>query len=196
MISDHVIGLTGGMGCGKSLVSRMLAERGMIIVDADQITRMVHQDPTICHQLVTAFGAEVVDDPDCDHPVVNRKTLGQMAFSSAYHLKKLNEIMQPALLTAVKQIIGAESGQIVLDAALLFESGWNQLVDKTVVVLSPMDLRVRRIHERDGLSPEQIYARMDAQMRDTDRVLKADYLLYNVGTIEMLRKQVECLFGA
>lgn len=191
--SVHVFGLTGGMGSGKSVVSGMLAKHGLKIVDADQITRMVHQDPDVHSQLVEAFGQEIICDRETPHSSINRAVLGKIAFSSPENLNQLNAIMQPALASRVESVLCKESGLVVLDAPLLFEANWDRFAEQTITVVCPMELRIQRIHARDGLPQEQIQARIQAQMSDAQRIYRSDYLIYNVGTLTQLQRQVDRL---
>ena len=185
-----ILGLTGGIGSGKSTVSRLLASHGFEIIDADLLTRRVHRDPAVCAELAQCFGADVIDTTG-NTVCVNRPKLAAIVFNSADALSKLNNIMQPALYRALQQKIECCKGNAVLDAALLFEAGWDKLVSQTIVVLCPIETRIQRIVERDHLPIEQIRARIAAQMDDSERIKRADYLIYNVGNIEMAENQVQ-----
>ena len=187
----HAIGLTGGIGSGKSLIDSILTEHGLNVIDADQLARKLHHDPDICTQLVNAFGNDVVDSA---LKSVIRPALAKAAFANKESLKTLNRIMHPAMKRLIQDEVNNSNDRIVLDAAILFEAGWQELVDATVAVICPLDIRIKRIHVRDGLSQEQIESRILAQMTDLERIAHADYLIYNVGTVELLRRQVNRIF--
>lgn len=188
------IGLTGGIGCGKSTVSRFAQAMGYEVVDADKLTREVHKTAEVCDRLVAYFGSEVVAISG-DERVVDRRVLGQMVFSSEENRRILNEIMQPALLSAACRRLDGAKGPVILDAALLFEAGWDKLVDKTVVILCPMAERMGRIMRRDGLDKEDVLRRISSQMSDIERVARADCLIYNVGDLDLLSMQVKHVFS-
>ncbi len=187
------IGLTGGIGCGKSTVSRLAKSMGYEIIDADKLTREVHKTAEVCDRLEAYFGPEVVAIRG-EQRVIDRRVLGRMVFSSDENRCVLNEIMQPALLSAAKSRLHDARGPVILDAALLFEAGWDRLVDKTVVVLCPMAVRVERIMRRDGLGEEAVLRRISSQMSDIERVARADCLIYNVDDLDLLSKQVKHVF--
>ena len=193
MISGRVIGLTGGIGSGKSTVSAILAQRGFTVMDADGITREVHRDPDMCSKLEDMFGPNVIDRSDPDHPVVNRICLAQIVFSSEEKRSWLNRCMLPAMYDRVLTGIKSTPGRVVLDAALLFEAGWDSLVEYTIVVMCPMNTRISRIQSRDGLPLSQIYRRISSQMTDSERIQRADYIIYNVGTPDCIKRQLDHL---
>lgn len=189
-----IIGLTGGMGCGKSTVCDLLSQCGLDIIDADQLTRQVHHDPEVCREFARIFGQKVIDFID-GSPVVNRSEISKIIFSSRIFLDQFNDIMKSAMQDLIEQSINRCEHRVILDAALLFEANWQTFVDTTVAVLCPMDLRIQRILNRDGLPVSQIKARILAQINDDERIQRADYLIYNVGTREMLEFQVKRLFS-
>ncbi len=184
------LGLTGGIGSGKSTVSAMLAEAQFEIVDADLITRDVHQDPDVISALVAVFGREILDESQ-EKPCIVRSELGKRAFSSSSSVAQLNRIMHPALFRAAAWRMAHAQKPVVLDAALLFEAGWHKLVDQTLVVLCPRNVRIQRVMQRDGLSKADIESRMSAQMSDLDRCRFADFTIYNTGSLEQLRYQMQ-----
>ena len=184
-----IIGLTGGIGSGKSAASRFFAANGFDIIDADQMTRRLHHDPGVCAKLAQLFGSQVLDHSS-DHVCVNRHQLAAIVFASKDALDALNQVMQPALYQALMHAIESSINDIVLDAALLFEAGWNKLADRTIVVLSSVQNRIQRVTMRDNLNESQIRARMNAQISDAQRILLADYILYNTADLLSLKQQV------
>ena len=190
----NIIGLTGGMGCGKSTVSGFLKNMGFPVIDADLLTRRVHRDPAVCRKILECFGGQaIVDTPE--GPVVQRGELAKLAFSSEESRQMLNQIMQPALYIEAQNAIERASKPCILDAPLLFEARWDVLTDWNVVVLCPLDVRIQRIQARDQLPERQILARIQAQMTDEQRSRRADSIIYNTSTLESLRRQTEHIFS-
>lgn len=184
------LGLTGGIGSGKSTVSAMLSEAGFEVVDADFITREVHQQPDVIASLVAEFGRGILDTT-CESPRIVRSALAKCAFSSSASVAALNRIMHPALHRAAEYRLCHAQKPVVLDAALLFEAGWDKLVDVTMVVLCSREVRMERVIERDGLSRSQIESRMASQMSDAERCRLADIIIYNTGSLEQLCHQMQ-----
>ena len=184
------IGLTGGIGSGKSAVSRILYKQfGFTIIDADLLTleayRMVQPD------LVGAFGDGILDELQC----IDKKRLSRIVFGHPEHLCKLNAIMHPAMTALAQKKITQSDDPIILDAALLFEAGWQSLVQKTIVVTAPIKTRIQRICQRDGVSPEYAAMRIASQMPDAERLRKADIVIYNISSLKDLKLQCLHIFG-
>ena len=184
-----VFGLTGGIGSGKSTVSRFFSARGFEIIDADLMTRKLHHDPDICASLARLFGPDVLDHSS-NHTSVNRQILADIVFHSQDALTALNRLMQPALYRALQATLTNCSQNVVLDAALLFEAGWHQLVHQSIVVICPLPLRIERIKRRNGLNESQIHSRIAAQMSDADRLKLADHIIFNTHDLDALEHQV------
>lgn len=183
------IGLTGGMGSGKTTVSRWMKARGISVIDVDALTREVHGRAEICAQLRAAFGDGIFEG-DSGAMILSRKRLGEIAFCCEENRERLNAIMHPALKRAAMEALSTPR-PVVLDAPLLFEAGWETLVDVVVVVMSAESARLERIAARDGLTREQIRARFAGQITDEERRRRADFLVYNVGDLSMLSRQVD-----
>lgn len=189
-----ITGLTGGIGSGKSTVSAQLGMMGYDIVDADLLTRLVQRDATVCAAIASAFGASVMErvgGVEC----ISRKALGARVFGDDDAMGVLNRIMRPALRQAAQAAIESSSGPVILDAALLYEAGWEDLVDRVVVVVSQEGERARRVAARDGMDLADVRRRMARQMTDAERVRRADSIIYNVGSFELLSAQVRRIFG-
>lgn len=190
----RVLGLTGGMGSGKSTVSRILRELGWRLVDADEVTRALHGDCEICRAIERAFGEDAILFED-GRTMVNRRVLAQRAFASPEAVSQLNAIMRPALEREVRLRLASAPGRVVLDAALLFEAGWETWCDASVVVVCPESWRVVRICVRDGVDAEAARARLRHQMRDDERLRRADLIFYNTGSAARLERQVKRVFA-
>ncbi|OGN87258.1 MAG: dephospho-CoA kinase [Chloroflexi bacterium RBG_13_46_9] len=186
-----VVGLTGGMGSGKSTASQIMAELGAVIIDADKVGHEAYQANTKTWQdVVAAFGNQVVAQDGS----IDRKKLGAIVFGNPEQLERLNRIVHPRMFEMMKERIEQYRQQgikvVVLDAAILFEANWTPLVDMIWVVIASETVVVARAVARTGLPQEQIRARLHSQMSNEERIKLADKVIHNDGTIEELRAQV------
>jgi len=186
-----VIGLTGGIGSGKSTVSRLLAELGAVVLDADTVGHQAYQPGTeTWKQLVAAFGEEIVS-PD---GTIDRKKLGAIVFGDPESLARLNRIVHPRMFDMMKAQIEEHRRQsvsvVVLEAAILLEAGWTPLVDEVWVTVASEPTVVRRAIERTGLPEEQVRARIRSQLSNKEREKAASVVISNDGDLEELRAKV------
>jgi dephospho-CoA kinase len=193
----RVIGLTGGMGSGKSTVSQFLSELGVVIVDADKIGHEIYQpNTTIWRQLVKTFGKQIVA-PD---NTIDRKKLGAIVFSNPESVKKLDSIVLPGMFQIAKRQIEKARKQrvkvVVLDAPTLFEAKWDPLVEEVWVVVANEADVIKRAIERTGLPEEQIRARIRAQMSNEERIKRSNVVIHNNGTVGDLLTKVKELWEA
>ncbi|MBI2847261.1 MAG: dephospho-CoA kinase [Chloroflexi bacterium] len=191
-----VVGLTGGIGTGKSSVSKMLSELGAFVLDADAVGHEIYKKGTEGWQeVVRAFGREVLL-PDGE---VDRKKLGKVVFSDPKELAKLNGIAHPRMKEVMRQRLEALRGDgvqvVVLEAAILIEAGWTSLVDEVWVVVASEAEIVRRLGARSGLSEEEVKARLRSQFSDEERRKHADVLIENDSDLEELHRKVEELWN-
>ena len=181
-------GLTGGIGSGKSVCSRYLASRGAMIVDADALTAEAYVYGRAA--LERTFGKEIFDETGR----VDRKALGGIVFGDEGALRSLNAILHPIMSELAHDKLVSARGLAVLDAALLFEAGWDELVEASVVVLAPLETRIERIMVRDGMTRESALSRIAAQLCDAERLKRADHIIYNMGDLNMIHAQCERIF--
>jgi dephospho-CoA kinase len=187
-----IVGVTGGIGAGKTIVSKMMAQLGARVIDADQIARQVVENQLqVLQQLVKVFGSGILEADGS----LNRRKLGRRAFRDRRSRDRLNGILHPPILARVKELLSqfrqsGFGGIVVVDAALLVESRALDLVDKLVVVEAPENLRRKRLMEHLSLSAEEIQDRMDAQLPSEKRTQKADYLISNDHDLVRLRERV------
>jgi dephospho-CoA kinase len=190
------IGLTGGIASGKSLVSAMLAEKGVPVIEADKVGHQAYRRGTEAYRLVVeAFGAEVVvRDGEID-----RKALGARVFGDGQARRRLEAIVWPAMRDMMEQRLGElrdrDMPVAVLEAAVLVEADWTPLVDEVWVVVVPEEVARERLVRRNGLVPEEATARIRAQLSNEERVRHADAVIDNSGSLEALRDQVERAWG-
>jgi dephospho-CoA kinase len=191
----RVIGLTGGIGSGKSTVSRFLAELGAAVIDADKIGHEVYRpDTDTWRKLVKTFGRGILTADN----TIDRKKLGAIVFSNEEELKRLNAIIHPQITEVIKKQIDdyrrKDAKVIVLDAPVLLEAHAKNLVDEVWVVVADEENVIKRAVARTGLREEQIRDRIRAQMSKTERIKNAQVIIYNDGTPEDLRGKIKNLW--
>ena len=190
-----VIGLTGSIGTGKSEAARQLEILGASIISADQVGHEAYTPNTEAwEQVVAAFGDDILqDDKDID-----RRKLGAIVFSDPSQLEKLNAIMHPRMARMVSDKIEVLRGQgvkvVVVEAALLFEAGWDTLVEEVWVTDSSEDIVVGRLKERNGLSEEEAKKRINSQMGRAERIERSDFLIDNSSDMAGLESAIKELW--
>ncbi len=182
-----IIGLTGGIGSGKSTVARYIHSQGIPIYIADDEARKLTDSPKVILQIVDAFGDNVLENG-----IVNRKTLSEIVFNNAINLEKLNSIIHPAVRTHFVEWLKTHCAApfIVKEAAILFESGSYKQCDKIITVEVPEDIRLQRVVKRDAVNEEAVKARMRNQWTDEMRAEKSDFVIQNI-QLEDMKKQVD-----
>lgn len=186
-----VIGLTGGIASGKSVVSGMLAEHGALIIDADKVGHEAYRRGSGCYDaVVAAFGAGVVGaDGEID-----RKALGAKAFGDPAQRKRLEGIVWPWMRETMDkrlaQIRAEGTPVVVLEAAVLIEAGWIPITDQVWVVTVAPKIARQRVMERNGLTAEQAAARINAQLTNEERAAYAQVIIDNSGTLDALKQRV------
>lgn len=188
------IGLTGGIGSGKSSVASLLRDRGFVIVDADRIARDILQPGSdALREVAAVFGDDLLDASG----VLNRKLLAQRAFGSEAQTQKLNAITHPAIRKeSMRQFDAAEAAGAdvaVYDMPLLIELGLHRAMDFTVVVDVDEEERVKRLVNFRGLTEEDARSRIARQITDAERLAAADYVIDNNGPLPELSPQVDAL---
>ncbi len=189
------LGVTGGIGSGKSTVCRLFETLGAQVFYADEeAKRLMTKDRALRRAILDAFGPESY----LPNGQLNRAYLAARVFHDAEALRRLNALVHPHVLKAFKQArkqaAQAKVPLLILEAALLFESGADQLVDHVLVVDAPEAERIRRVVARDGIAPEDVRARMQHQLSPEMLRARADFILENTGSLEQLRQQVEALY--
>lgn len=171
------IGVTGGIGSGKSTVCRLFAARGAALYDSDrEAKRLMNDDPDLRSRIVGAFGEECYTGAG-----LNRAVLAQKVFGHPEQLLRLNAIVHPAVIADFRDWAGRQTGDyVVLESAILFSSGLDREVDRTVAVLAPEPLRIERTCRRDGVDEAAVRSRMAAQADDDFLRERADYCLVNI----------------
>ena len=188
------VGLTGGIGSGKSTVARMLGGAGFAVVDADQVARdiMTPSSPVL-EEVAAAFGADLIGDDG----VLDRGELARRAFATMEDTQRLNAITHPAIRAESERRFAAaeEAGEqaVIYDMPLLVDLGLNQDMDLTVVVDVDKEERIRRLVDKRGLDETDARARMAQQIDDATRLAAADVVIDNNGPLDALEPQVAAL---
>jgi dephospho-CoA kinase len=187
-----VIGLTGGIGAGKTEVSKILRELGAAVINADLLGHEVYKPQTEgWREVVQQFGEGVLTAGG----EVDRKKLGAIVFNDSGALKRLNAITHPRIYAMIEKEIrklGEEGQEVaVVEAALLIEAGWKPLVSQVWVVTTPEEQALMRLRGRSNLSEDAARARIRSQMPQAERVKHADVVIDNSGSLAELRDQVK-----
>jgi dephospho-CoA kinase len=186
------IGLTGGIGCGKSTVTKILAELGATVMDADKIAHSTYAPGGPAYDgVVAAFGKEALA-PD---GTVDRTKLGPIVFKDPSKLTKLQDAVWPATKNRIRELIAearakGERKPIVVEAAILIEAKWQSVFDEVWLITAPKEAVIERVERDRGLKPEQTEARIRAQLPDEERRKHASLVIENSGTIAQLREQL------
>ena len=188
----HVIGLTGGIASGKSTVTSFFRERGIPVIDADILGHRTYDPGTETYQkVVETFGPEVVA-PD---GTIDRKVLGSKVFGKPDELKKLTDIVWPGIRRLASEQLAefeaAGNDIAVLEAAVLLEAGWEDLVDEIWVVVVDPEIAVQRLAARNGLDPDAARARIASQLTNEERIARGDVIIENNGTLEELNARIQ-----
>jgi dephospho-CoA kinase len=171
------VAICGGIGSGKSTVCGMFAERGIAIYDSDSRAKaLMSESAELRDALIAEFGAECYEGG-----ALNRPYLATKVFGSEEQLAKLNAIVHPAVKADFLRWAEEQEGAYcILETAILFESGFDEVVDCSVAILAPMPLRVERAMARDGATREQVEARIKTQMGDDELMRRANFAIVNI----------------
>lgn len=171
------VGITGGIGTGKSTVCKIFASMGVMVLDADQLAKnLVETDDDLKVQIVNTFGKESYENGQ-----YNRKHIASIVFSDKDKLQLLNNIIHPAVINYSNKWADEHSSEryIIKEAALMFESGSYKYNDINIVVNSPLELRIERLLKRDQSNKDEILRRINSQMSDAERNAMADRIIIN-----------------
>jgi dephospho-CoA kinase len=190
----QIIGITGGIGSGKSTMAGLLAELGATVIDADQVGHEILAiDEATRWQVMDAFGDDVAGEND----TINRRKLADIVFSNPKELKRLNDIMHPKIDTAVLDRLQhyRQKGikTVVIEAPLLIEAGWASRVDHVWLTVAPRQVVLQRLAEL-GMPEEKALARINSQLSDDERHKHAEVVIDTDCSLEELRQRVEKLW--
>ncbi len=189
------IGLTGGIGSGKSVVADLLRQQGATIIDADRLGHQAYTpNSEAWRQVIAAFGEAILTAEG----EIDRRKLGAIVFSDPAQLQRLNAIMHPLMAGMLQQrklqLSEAGVAVAVVEAAVLFEAGWETLVDEVWTTVAPDDAVIERLRQRSGLSAQESTKRINSQMPSQDRIRRSDVVIENASDLDTLRRQVKTLW--
>ncbi len=189
-----VIGICGGSGSGKSAVCSYLRKRGYVVANCDEIYQELIEPPSDClNEIKQYFGNNCVDDKG----FLNRSVLRTIVFNDANQLERLNSITFSYITSeVVKRLTLCEKKEeraFFLEAPLLFESGLDRICHRILGIFAPYETRIRRLRERDGLSLENLRARLSSQMEDSRLRERCTDVIDNDSALETLHQQVDVL---
>lgn len=189
-----VVGLTGNIGCGKSSLSELLMSKNIDVIDADIISREIMYDKELLETIFYEFGTEIKNNDG----TLNRKKLGNIVFNDDDMLMKLNSITHPAIKRKINDRIIDISNQgkniVVIDAALLIEGKFLDLVDKLVVITCNEEVQLNRVVNRDNMTKEEALKRINSQMKQDEKIKYADYIIDNSKDMNNLKDEFDKLF--
>lgn len=183
-----IVGLTGGIAMGKTTISQFLKSKAIPVVDADQIAHEILTVDEVKVKLTDTFDESILDK----NQNIDRRKLGPIVFNDQRQLEKLNIIVQPYIRTEIVRQLDTFSASkvVVLDAPVLFEQGYEKMVDYLMVIKTSAQIQVERLMQRDSLNEIDAQKRIQAQMPIEEKVKKADIVIDTSGTIEETRSQV------
>ena len=190
------VGLTGGIGSGKSAVSSLFEEWGAFIFDADAVAKdILNNDPTAQSEIIAEFGTDVLNKDG----KIEKNKLSRIAFQDENHQLRLNTTIHPYVFRKIdssfdKILQKGKHDMFCVDAALIYESGADAHMDYVIVVTSHLRLRTERVMERGGLTREEFLRRLELQWPDEDKTHMADYVIHNNGTREGLMNESKKVF--
>jgi len=187
------LGVTGGLGAGKSTACQRFKENGAVIFDADSVAKEILQTTQDVQDRITEeFGADVVKDGRVD-----TRKLASQAFSNEENQSILNNIVHPYVIEAFekrREELEKKVGLLVVDAPLIFESGFDSHLDHTLLIFASLKMRIARALRRGNLTREEILRRMDLQMPEEDKRDLASFVIENNGSIEELNQEIDKLY--
>jgi dephospho-CoA kinase len=182
-----IIGLTGGIGSGKTTIANHFLAAGIPVYIADDEARTIMQSPEIVDEIRKTFGNAIFENA-----VLNREKLSQIVFSDPEKLKLLNAIIHPAVKKHFQNWVlnHKDFPFVIYEAAILFESGSFKICDFIITVTAPLESRIQRVILRDNTTREQVLKRINAQWNDEQRIAKSDFVIENV-TPEIAKLEID-----
>jgi dephospho-CoA kinase len=171
-----IIGLTGGIGSGKSTVAKIFAQLGIPVLDADATAKAImNEDRSVKTKLIELFGEDAYKENQ-----LNRPYIAQIVFEDAFKLQQLNAIIHPITIQYAKDWAFKQSAPYVIkEAALFFESGSSEGVEKIIGVTAPKHIRIQRVMQRDQMTRENVIKRMEHQLEDSLKMKLCDWVIQN-----------------
>ena len=189
-----VIGLTGGIGTGKSTVSRILKKRGYEVIDLDVIAHEVIRFPQVIEKIVENFGKEILENNNSENDIISREKLGKIIFRDKEKRLILNSIMHPEILHSMREKIlkyKKENKIIFVEIQLLFEVQWEKEFDSILLVSADEKTQIQRVLKRDNRTYEEALNIINSQMPLDEKKKKSDFIIENNGNILELEQKVD-----
>lgn len=189
------VGLTGGIGSGKSTASRYFESLGAFVLDADEeAKKLITSNETVQHELISEFGTDIIDGTGR----VDKNKLSRVAFQDEDHQQRLNSVVHPYIFNLIDKEFNRvfndkKHGVFIVDAALIYETGFDAHLDYVIVVTAHLKNRMERALGRKTLSREEILKRVGFQWPEEEKVNMADFVVHNDGTEAKLQKNIESL---
>ena len=184
---SKIIGLTGGIGSGKTMVAEYFKSLGIPVYIADKEARQLMTSENIINALSNEFGKEILENG-----ILNREKLAQLVFNNPKKLQKLNSIVHPEVKKHFDNWVEKHKNYpfVVKEAAILFESGSYKYCDTIITVTAPLETRIQRVMKRDKTDRESVLKRIENQWTDEQRIAKSNYVIHNL-SVESTKKQVD-----
>lgn len=192
----YKIGLTGGIGSGKSTAAKRFSVLGAQVYHADEVSRHALDPGTSCYdRVIREFGKSILNADN----TIDRRKLGEIVFGNDEKRLALNAIIHPYVIDELfaqsdRDFAKHRNPIAIYEVPLLFESGMDEMMDRTIVVSCAEEARIQRVMERDNLSREHVLSRIRAQMPEEEKLLRADYILENNSSEEAFLRQVDALY--
>lgn len=192
MTLPRKIGITGGIGSGKSLFCRFLSEAGAAVLYADDIAKDIYRsDEGVRKELIALFGPDAFTEAG-----LNNKYIAQKVFNNEKLLSQLNSIIHPAVIKKSAELMNAalaKSRVVFYEAALIYEANMEELFDAVLLITAPESLRVKRVVQRDGASEQDVSKRIASQIPEEDKMKRAAYIINNDGSEEKLKAEAHSI---
>ena len=188
-----IIGITGGIGTGKSTVSDYLRLKGYNVIDADKISREVIKETKIKEMNIAEFGEGILEKTSNNKSDISRSNLRKLVFNNKENVTKLNSIMHPAIIEEIRKQIEQQKMEklVFVDIPLLFEIKLEYLFDKVALVYANQKIQLERVMKRDNIPKEEALKIINSQMSIEEKKQKSDFIIENEATIEELQNKVE-----
>lgn len=171
-----VIGLTGGIGSGKSIVAKLFELLGCAVFNSDRVAKEVYFEAEVRPEIIKLLGQEAY----LNDQALNKNYISSKIFSDTLLLQQLNGIIHPAVIRKFKTFVGRHSGKLVIkETALLFETHLEKEVDQIIVVAADDTIRIKRVMARDGLEKESVQKKIQSQLSQEEKIKGADFVIYN-----------------
>jgi dephospho-CoA kinase len=173
-----IIGLTGGIGSGKSTIANYIASKGIPVYIADEEAKKLMELPEVITSVQSIFSENVLDK----FGKLDRKKIADLVFNSPTQLSQLNNIVHPLVKNHFMEWLKIHSNApyVIKEVAILFETGGNTACDKVIVVTAPEEIRIERAMKRDNVSKETIVSRMNNQLPESEKITKSDFIIHNI----------------